>query len=165
MKFLTKGKRIAKTKKRAVPKELLSKSCAQAKLGSPSGRAKKPIQICSSISALLQLLALLHPQRADGIRRHAPVSARGQRNRTDLRAVRQTRTLKLLDKEPANKRRQPFLNCRIVIDAGERMLCQTIDLLRLHAKSQQIIQIEIVQLIRADQFFCLLRNLSVLWRQ
>ena len=38
MKFLTKGKRIAKTKKRAAQKELLSKSCAQAKLVSPSGR-------------------------------------------------------------------------------------------------------------------------------
>ena len=89
-------------------------------------------------------------------------SPRGdERDRADLRAVGQTAALELLGKEAAVEILQPRQQDLRLIPAVKGCAGQMVDFCRTEPKAQHIVEIEVVQLIRTDEFFGLLGNRAV----
>ena len=101
------------------------------------------------------------PQRTCGIGRHLPRASGREGNLSNLRTVRQARTLELLCKETLEEYLQPLLQYFIAVFFAPSILCHTVKLCRGEAVANEIIEIKIVQFIRANQVLGLLCNLSV----
>ena len=64
----------------------------------------------------LQSLRFFQPDRCTGITRHSQIPSWRQRNRTHLRSVRKTGSLKLLREKPSAECLKPLLNrCSIIL--------------------------------------------------
>ena len=92
----------------------------------------------------------LHKRVRLGVARHAPVSARGEGDIADARAVRNAVSLELLRKEAADEDVVPFFDRRVVIVPVEGVLREADDLLPASSATQEVVEEEIVQLVGAD---------------
>ena len=89
-------------------------------------------------------IQILHPHCHRSITWHAPVTAWGEGNTSDLRTIRQTGTLKLLGEESPVKGAQPFVDRGSVVGIPEGVAGETVDLRRCVAESHHIVQIKVV---------------------
>ena len=90
-----------------------------------------------------------------------PISTRGKSDRANLRTVGHTGALELLVEEAAHKDLEPFAQGFVVVDVPQRKLCHAVELFGREAVAKHIEQVEIVQLVGADQILGLLRDLAV----
>ena len=100
------------------------------------------------------------PGRLD-VGRHPPVAAGGEGYGADLRTVRYAGALELLGEEPLEESLQPVPQRALVVCPGEGLSREEEELLRGVAEAEEIVEIEVVQLVRAHQVFCLLLDLPV----
>ena len=93
----------------------------------------------------LQSLRFFQPDRCTGITRHSQIPSWRQRNRTHLRSVRKTGSLKLLREKPSAECLKPLLNRCSIILAIECLKRQPVNFLRSISKTQHVIQIQIME--------------------
>ena len=104
--------------------------------GTPSG--------LSFLSNCLKLFNLREPQRTCGIGRHLPRASGREGDLSNLRTVRQTRTLELLRKETLEEYLQPLLQYFIAVFFAPSILCHTVKLCGGEAVANEIIEIKVV---------------------
>ena len=93
----------------------------------------------------LQLLHLLHPEPEAGFAGHSPISPGTEADGPHLYAVGHTAAFELLGEESAIKGCQPLFDGGTVKISFKGSAGQGIDLLRLKAKTQHIVQEEVMQ--------------------
>ena len=103
-----------------------------------------------------RLRQIVLPELCTGIAWHPQISARRNRNRTNLRAIRKTGALELLGKEPAHEVFLPLKNRLAVVDTRKGLLCNPEDLPRTIAAAEHVIEEIIMKLVRTDQVLRLL---------
>ena len=108
------------------------------------------------------MLQILEPQDAGGVAGHAPVTTGREADTADLGAIGQTGTLELLGEETAAEGLKPLLDNLFVVETGESFGGHAENLGRTEAKAQEIIQEEVVQLVRSHQVFGLLTDIALL---
>ena len=99
-----------------------------------------------------------------GIAGHAPVSARGEGDVADARAIWNTVSLELLGKEAADEHLIPLLNRGVIIVPVKGVFRGADDLFLACAAAEHMVEEEIVQLVGADDVLRYLRNRAVLGR-
>ena len=110
----------------------------------------------------LFIIHFLKPRGGRSVTRHAPVATRTDGNRSDLRAIREARSLELLVEEATAESLQPLTDGIVIIDTSEAALCQHEDLGRTEPASHEVKQEEVVQLVRTYQVFRLLLDIALL---
>ena len=106
-------------------------------------------------------IKLFLPDAHAGVTRHAPVASGRERDRADLRPIGQAAALELLLEEAAVEVLQPVQKHLVRVAPLHRGPRQTENFRGREAIAKNIIEIEAVQLIRADEGFRLLRDLAV----
>src|SRR5438132_6573412 len=102
-----------------------------------------------SLDCLRRTVGPFQPDRGLGIARHAPVAARRQADRADLRSVGQAGAFELIGEETPDEHGQPLAQLRRCIRMVEaRLLGQEQDLVGGRAVTKKLEQEEVVQLVR-----------------
>jgi hypothetical protein len=97
-----------------------------------------------------------------GIGGHAEVPTRGDCNRSDFGPIRERRTLELVVKETAHEGGKPFFDRGMIVFPLIGLASDEVEFLDAVAKAQEMVNKEIVKLIRPDFVFRLLGDLAFL---
>ena len=105
---------------------------------------------------MLQPLSFLEPEGAGGVGRHAPVATRTETHGTHLWSVGQAGAFELLREEAAQEGDEPLLYGGVVVDTLEGTLCEHIDARGTETETQEVVEEEVVELVRSYEVFGLL---------
>ena len=115
---------------------------------------------CRIFGERSKMLYVFHPQSASCVRGHFPRSARAERNRADLWAVRAARTLELLAEEPFDKQFHPVPDF-FVVEFTVKCFARHKDyFFRRKAIHQHVVYEEIMQFIGSYDIFGYLCDFS-----
>ena len=122
--------------------------------------AKQFPTFCTTILHV-NALRLSYPQLRRGIARHAPIATRRKAYGAHLRPVGHRGTFELLVEEATQKCYQPFLDGLggiLVLEGTARHEEKTS---RTEAETHEVIQEEVVQLVRTNEVLGLLRDVAL----
>ena len=112
-----------------------------------------------------KLIQLSQPERSGGVARHAPIAAGRQRDRTDLRAIREAGTFKLLGEETSIEVPEPVKKRLGVVNTVKSTLCNSEHFARLITAADAVEEIKVMQQIGTDKFLCFLCDFFAVRRE
>ena len=121
----------------------------------------RTLNVCFDVMRLMLGRNLAQPLVCNGIRRHTPIASWRERYRTYFRAVGYCRTLELLRKESSQEDLQPVANLLGRIATLESTLGEGYNLARSEAVADEVVDVEVVQLVRANNILGLLCDFTL----
>ena len=117
---------------------------------------------CAEVILYLNGFQFFHPSGCHGIAWHFPIASGREGNGADLGGIGRAGALELLCEEAAIELLHPFHDGLTVKFVLKRARCHTVKLIGSITLADGIVKEEVVEIVRSDDIFGLLRDLAVL---